>query len=199
MIDLINIDVINNLSNDKFLLEYHLNPQIQSSYRIKKIYHILWHIFHSFSVFYPEYPTEHQKNQLKNFLLKFKSNLNLFCTSCAGFKDNFIENYDLNMAVSCKNNLIQFFCDYHIYINTMVRKEIKNYNSSIYNITFIEERYKEKDYIYFIENKYNINFLKLFISDQLDDFFVKFNYVKTKIFLEKINFKIQITDFIDFD
>jgi len=54
-----------------------------SRIRVKKLYHLIWHILHSFSVMYPENPTEEQKNQVKDFISKIKTHLILFCSSCS--------------------------------------------------------------------------------------------------------------------
>ena len=74
---------------------------------IKKVYYLAWHIFHSFSVLYPENPTEEEQNDVKNFILNIKSNLKLFCSSCGGNnKDIFIDSYNIDNAVSSRDNLI---------------------------------------------------------------------------------------------
>ena len=151
----------------------------------------------SFSILYPELPTEEQKSDMKSFLLSLKTNLKLFCHSCGGNnKDTFIENSDIDFAVSSKDNLIQFFCDYHISVNTISRlnPELYNYNSDLYNKDFIINRYTKNDYIGFIETMYNINLFKLFQNRQLQSFFSNFTETLKKILSEKIyDFSINFT------
>lgn len=190
MTDIINLDVISYLSNDNYFLNIFLNPSVQAHYSIKKLYHLLWHIFHSFSILYPEVPNEKQQEQVKDFIINIKYNLKFICSSCSISKDNFIENYNLNHAVSSRDNLIQFFCDYHISINTNIRRQYNKYVSTIYNKEFIIDRYKTNDYISLIENKYNINLYKLFQTNELNTFFTKFNNIKDNILSETINYKI---------
>lgn len=190
MADIINLDVISYLSSDNYLNIY-LNSTIQGHFTSKKIYHLLWHIFHSFSVLYPENPNEIQQKQIKEFILNIKSNLKFICSSCSGIKDNFIQNYDLDLAVTSRDNLIQFFCDYHIHVNTNIRKQYNTYDSTIFNKEFIINRYINNDYISIIETKYDINLFNLFKTNQLDTFFTKFNDIKNNMYKEKITYKFQ--------
>jgi hypothetical protein len=173
--DIINKEIIDKTismhSNDKIF-----NYNVTSHVNHKKIYHIMWHILHSFSTQYPEIPTEDEKNRVKNFLSKFKQNMPFFCASCSNNKkDVFVQNYDLDLAVSSKINLVQFFCDYHIEINTKYRNSKEFYNPDIYNANFIINKYSDNSYSKFIESKYNINLFNLFINNDMDSFLTLFN------------------------
>lgn len=187
MSDIIDKELISHANNDKILIHLVKNLVI-NRFLIKKIYHILWHIFHSFSILYPEYPSEEQKNQIKTFILQIKDNLNLICSSCNNNKDQYLQNIDLDNAVSSRDNLIDFFCNYHIEINTKYRPQINSYDYSIYNKEYILNKYTKNDFITLIENKYNINLFNLFQSNNLDIFFNKFNDVKKQIYNEQYNF-----------
>lgn len=57
---LIDEDLISCAEND-FLLKYQIKSITLNKFLQKKIYHLLWHIFHSFSVMYPENPSEEEK------------------------------------------------------------------------------------------------------------------------------------------
>jgi len=191
--DSINNEIIENtvlmLSNDK-ITHYNLTNGIN----YKKIFHIMWHILHSFSIQYPDNPTEDEKNIVKDFILKIKKNMPFFCSTCGGNKkDIFIENSNLDLAVSSKINLIQFFCDYHIEINTKYRNTKEIYNSEIYNIEFIIDRYSDNYYSNYIESKYNVNLFFLFLNNKMDDFFTVFkNNIIKDILNEKFGVKIII-------
>lgn len=192
--DIINNEIIDNtvlmLSNDK-ITHYNLTNRINH----KKIFHIMWHILHSFSIQYPENPNEDEKNRVKLFIKQFKKNMPFFCSTCGGNKkDIFIENYDLDLAVSSKTNLIQFFCDYHIEINTKYRNSKEFYNQDIYNIDFIVNRYSDNYYSNYIENKYNVNLFTLFLNDKMDNFFTVFNTDIIKDIREE-KFGVKITIF----
>lgn len=158
---------------------------------LKKVYHILWHILHSFTINYPENPSEEQKIQLKHFLYDFKSNLTIICSSCNKDIDAFIQNSDIDYVVSSKLNLIQFFCNYHKQINLQYRSNINNYNENIYTVDFIIERYSKVNYIDYIENKYNINLLKLFNNNKIHLFFSEFKNVVQIILSEKYDFSFE--------
>ena len=190
MSDIIDKELISNANNDKLFINIVKNLVI-NRFLIKKIYHVLWHIFHSFSILYPEYPTEEQKNQMKTFILQIKPSLNLICSSCNNIKDQYLEKIDIELAVSSRNNLIDFFCNYHIEINLKYRPQINNYDYSIYNKEYILNKYTNNDFTTFIENKYNINLFKLFQLNQLDLFFTQFNNVKNIIHSEQYNFDFK--------
>ena len=161
----------------------------------KKIFHVLWHILHSFSVLYPETPNQEQRQLTKDLILNIKANLKITCTSCSNnVKDDFIENNNLDLAVSSKNTLIQFFCDYHVKINSEYRHQINKYDSSMYNIDYIINKYSQNDYVSLIENIYDINLFKLFETNQLNSFFVKFENVKKQIYSEKFTFNFNFMD-----
>ena len=141
-----------------------------------KIQHIAWHIFHSFSIMYPDEPTIEQQLMTKNFINKITTNLGIICSSCGGNKDNFISKYDIDLAVSSKTNIIQFFCDYHKYVNTTLRPQKHfSYEPDIYTTDFIIDRYTKNDYISLINTTYNINLVSLFQQNSMDDFFLLFH------------------------
>ncbi len=164
-----------------------------SRIRVKKLYHLIWHILHSFSVMYPENPTEEQKNQVKDFISKIKTHLILFCSSCSNNnkKDNFIESYDIESAISSKINLILFFCEYHKYINLNLRNYEYEYTPNIFDVNFIINRYTDNDYISYIEDKYNINLYKMFQDNIMFSFFGIFNTNTKKICLNE-NYEFEL-------
>ena len=190
MADLIDNELFLAAKNDTNLINSVKNIII-NRFLTKKIHHLLWHIFHSFSVLYPDFPDKIQQSEMKSFLLQIKSNLTLFCHSCNNIKDTFIEKTDLDIVVSSKNNLINFFREYHIFINTNLRFLNNNYDSSIFTNDFIIEKYIKNDFILLIETKYGINLYKLFLLNKLNLFFNKFNEIKQSIYKEKYNFKFD--------
>jgi hypothetical protein len=195
MSNIINSELITLANTDQSLISM-VKGLIINKFLHKKIFHVLWHIFHSFSVLYPETPNEEQKQITKEFLLNIKTKLNIICSTCSNnIKDDFIENINLDLAVSSKNNLIQFFCDYHIKINSQYRYQLNNYDSSIYNVEYILNKYNQNDYVSYIENIYDINLFKLFKSNQLNRFFIKFENVKKQIYSEKISFNFNFMDY----
>ena len=193
---LIDDDLINCANND-FLLKYQIKSITLNKFLQKKIYHLLWHIFHSFSVMYPDEPTEEEKFRTKNFINKITTHLSIICSSCSRNKDTFIENYDIDLAVSSKTNIIQFFSNYHKEVNIKYRPSIININAKyepdLYTTDFIIKRYMNDDYISFIESNYNLNLYKLFQSNTMGSFFQLF-YDFTKQFyrLEADKYDLQI-------
>ena len=175
---LIDEDLINCAEND-FLLKYQIKSITLNKFLQKKIHHLLWHIFHSFSVMYPETPSEEEKSRTKNFINKITTHLSIICSSCGGNKDTFIQNYNIDLAVSSKTNIIQFFCDYHKEVNIKYRSPLittnTKYEVDLYNTDFIIERYTKNDYISLIETTYNLNLYKNFQFNSMDSFFHLFH------------------------
>jgi hypothetical protein len=64
----------------------------------------------------------------------------------------------------------------------------------LYNIDYIINKYSQNDYVSLIENIYDINLFKLFETNQLNSFFVKFENVKKQIYSEKFNFNFNFMD-----
>ena len=165
---------LSNINNSFY--KQNVNNFILGMFSKTKIQHIAWHIFHSFSVIYPDTPTIEQQLMTKSFIKKITTNLGIICSSCSGNKDTFIANCDTDLAVSSKTNLIQFFCDYHKYVNTTLRPQKHfSYEPDIYTTEFIIDRYTKNDYISLIDGTYNINLFLMFQQNYMDDFFLLFH------------------------
>jgi len=191
---LIDTDLISYAEND-FLLKYQIKSITLNKFLQKKIHHLLWHIFHSFSVMYPETPSEEERIRTKNFINKITTHLSIICSSCSRNKDTFIQNYDIDLAVSSKTNLIQFFCDYHKEVNIKYRSPIvttnTKYQADLFTTDFIIERYTKNDYISFIETTYNLNLYKNFQLNSMDSFFQLFQSCAKEIYREADKYDLQ--------
>ena len=173
---LIEDDLIQLANNNNSFYKQNIKNFTLGMFLKTKIQHIAWHIFHSFSIMYPDEPTIEQQLMTKNFISKITTNLGIICSSCGGNKDTFIANYDTDLAVSSKTNIIQFFCDYHKYVNTTLRPQKHfSYEPDIYTTDFIIDRYTKNDYISLINTTYNINLVSLFQQNSMDDFFLLFH------------------------
>ena len=169
-------DLIQLSNNNNVFYKQYVKKFILGMFLKTKIQHIAWHIFHSFSIMYPDEPTTEQQLMTKIFINKITTNLGIICSSCSGNKDNFISKYDTDLAVSSKTSLIHFFCDYHKYVNTTLRPQKHfSYEPDIYTTDFIIDRYTKNDYISLINNTYNINLVSLFQQNSMDDFFLLFH------------------------
>ena len=193
---LIEDDLIQLSNNNNGFYKQNVKQFILGMFLKTKIQHVAWHIFHSFSILYPDEPTIEQQLMTKNFIKKITTNLGIICSSCSGKKDNFISTYDTDLAVSSKINLIYFFCDYHKHVNTTLRPQKHfSYEPGIYTTEFIIDRYTKNDYISLIDGTYNINLVSLFQQNSMDDFFPLFNKnVKEIIYYkEPNNYDFDIT------
>ena len=189
-------DNLINCANNDFLLKYQIKSITLNKFLQKKIYHLLWHIFHSFSVMYPENPSEEEKLRTKNFINKITTNLSIVCSSCSKNTDTFIQNYDIDLAVSSKINIIQFFSDYHKEVNIKYRPPIvltnTNYDADLFTTDFIIERYTKNDYISLIETTYNLNLYKNFQLNSMDIFFQLFQSCSKLIYKETDKYDLQL-------
>jgi hypothetical protein len=193
---LIEDDLIQLSNNNNSFYKQNIKNFTLGMFLKTKIQHIAWHIFHSFSIMYPDEPTEDEKLRTKNFINKITTNLGIICSSCSGNKDTFIAKYDIDLAVSSKTNLIQFFCDYHKYVNTTLRPQKHfSYEPDIYTTYFIIDRYTKNDYISLINTTYNINLVSLFQQNSMDDFFLLFHKNVKEIisYKEPNNYDFEIT------
>jgi hypothetical protein len=195
-VSLIEDDLIQLSNNNNSFYKQNVNNFILGMFLKTKIQHIAWHIFHSFSIMYPDEPTEDEQLRTKNFIKKITTNLGIICSSCSGNKDTFIAKYNTDLAVSSKTNLIQFFCDYHKNVNTTLRPQKHfSYEPDIYTTKFIIDRYTKNDYISLINTTYNINLVLLFQQNSMDDFFILFHKNVKEIisYKEPNNYDFEIT------
>jgi hypothetical protein len=193
---LIEDDLIQLSNNNNGFYKQNVKQFILGMFLKTKIQHIAWHIFHSFSILYPDEPTIEQQLMTKNFINKITTNLGIICSSCSGNKDTFIAKCDTDLAVSSKTNLINFFCDYHKYVNTTLRPQKHfSYEPDIYTTEFIIDRYTKNDYISFINTTHNINLFSLFQQNSMDDFFLLFHKNVKEIisYKEANNYDFEIT------
>ena len=174
---LINEDLIQLSNNNNSFYKQNVKNFILNMFLKTKIQHIAWHIFHSFSVMYPDEPTKEEQLRTKNFINKITTNLGIICSSCSSKnKDTFIANYDIDLAVSSKTNIIHFFCNYHKNVNITLRQQNHfSYEPDMYTNEFIIDRYTKNDYISLINDTYKINLFSLFQQNSMDDFFLLFH------------------------
>jgi hypothetical protein len=176
------------INNDLTLMSQYKRLLISNLVKTR-CHHIIWHSLHSFSTLYPENPSDNQKNNTKELLLKIKS-IMPFCMSCSNNQqDTFLENYNLELATSSSNELIICLIDYHKFINNTFVKN-KNYNDSLYTIDFIKNKYADNSYIQHIKQTYNISFLELISNNNVENFIISLRQNMQgfrKIIIDEIN------------
>ena len=160
----------NSINNDSTVIS-NFKRLLLSNIIKTRCYHVIWHLLHSFSTIYPENPSDNQKKNTKELLLKIKS-IMPFCMSCSNNNgDTFLENYNLELATSSSNELIICLIDYHKFINNTFVKN-NNYNDSLYTIDFIKNKYADNSYIEHIEQIYHISLLKLISNNNSENFII---------------------------
>ena len=192
---LIEDDLLLTSSTNNVFYKQNVNTFVLNIFLRTKIQHIAWHIFHSFSIMYPDEPTAEQQLMTKNFINKLTTNLGIVCSSCGRAKDRFISTYDIDLAVSSKLNLVEFFMKYHTHVNTTLRpqKHFK-YDPDLYTNEFVIDRYTQNDYISLIDATYNINLDLLFKNNAMNDFFTLFhkNVKEVILYKEPNNYNFEI-------
>ena len=172
------MDLIKNELNNLLTLSIHndniLRNQYKRSFKVnlikKRCQHLVWHLLHNLSVFYPENPSDEQKNNIKDHLIKIKKYMP-FCNTCSNNgADNFIESSDLNNIVSNKDNLINFIIDYHKFINVKFTS-YNNQDDTNYTIDYVKNKYSNGLYNEFFLKQYNIDIIQLF---ETNSSFLKF-------------------------
>lgn len=159
----------NSINNDSTIVS-NFKRLLLSNIIKTRCYNIIWHSLHSFSTIYPENPSDNQKKNTKELLLKIKS-IMPFCMSCSNNNgDTFLENYNLELATSSTNELIICLIDYHKFINNTFGKN-KNYDDSLYTIDFIKNKYADNSYTQYIKQTYHISLLEL-ISNNSENFII---------------------------
>ena len=160
----------NSINNDLTLMSQYKRLLISNLVKAR-CHNIIWHSLHSFSTIYPENPSDNQKKNTKELLLKIKS-IMPFCMSCSNnHQDTFLENYNLDLATSSHNELIICLIDYHKFINNTFVKN-KNYDDSLYTIDFIKNKYADNSYIQHIKQTYNISFLEQISNNNSENFII---------------------------
>ena len=148
-------------------------------YLSQNYYHImLWHMFHSFSVFYPDEPSDVLKVNTKLFLNSLKNMTG--CSGCGNNKnDVFVSNSDLDDVVGSKPKMISFFNDYHKYINVKILKKPDDYD--LFTNDYIIAKYAGNEFTRYFENKYSFNLLHFLNDGALNEETLKKKFATLKI------------------
>jgi hypothetical protein len=124
-----------------------------------------WRFLHFVSLGYPDYPTEIQKEQYKNFFYSIKYVLP--CRKCSEHYTENLNKYPLSDDIlSNKNKIINWVIDIHNEVNKINNKNIVNYDDAIkYHIVdYNEHKNIHKEYqIKKCKKKREPNLLFIFI------------------------------------
>lgn len=186
--------LINSIQDDNSVhekIKIRITPYILQ----KKSQHIIWNLLHSLSVLFPENPTDIQKENIKQLILNIKSYMP-FCTICSNNGlDNFVETSNLDIIINNKSELIKFLIDYHTFININLTKH-KNYDTSLFTIDYIYNKYSNGLYDQYLQQKYNISFLNIINCNV--DFNTYFKQVMTNLTfkiiqeINNLNYDIEV-------
>ena len=160
------LDILNKqINNNKFI-----DNQIYKLYSNLSYNHIIWILFHSFSVNLDENLLQNLtfKNNLiyliNNFyILKFKCIKN-----CGNSYKEFISNYNLSTdkIIESKYNLIIFFMDYHNYVSKKINKSDDD-NKYIYCYDEVIKLYTNNDFIVYFNEKFDVNITNILLEENI--------------------------------
>ena len=165
LLDIVNKGIKNNCS--------FINSVVYKLYLKLTYNHIIWILFHSFTVNFDEKLLENKifnknlKYLIENFaIFKFKCIRN-----CGNSYNEYLNNYNLSVdkIIESKYNLIIFFMNYHNYVNEKINKannylNVYNNNKYIYNYDEVIKLYTNNDFINYF-NKYEINVTNFLLEE----------------------------------
>jgi hypothetical protein len=72
--------------------------------------------------------------------------------------------YDLDLAVSCKTEMVKYFIEYHKFINSNIPNKI--YNGEPFTIDYVINKYTNQDYSNYFKQVHDFNIEELMTSDK---------------------------------
>jgi hypothetical protein len=207
-------EIIKNQMISSFETNVALRFQYKSLFRIYYVqnikYHIMWLFFHSFSFAYPEFPSEEYKIETANFLANIIPKNLTGCGSCQNDYKIFIEKLNIYRVISSKQELSSFFVDLHNFINAkkfeqnskvninnnydiLINSKQQNTSPILCEYNDVKYKYEQTDYIFLLEEKYNINMFKLIESKNLSEFFNLLNNFNFQEDTNTFNITINIS------
>ena len=120
-----------------------------------KYYELYWFVLHTYSLMYPEKPTECQRNACKALLGRLAQPKSFKCDTCRIHYKEFLDDFDIEDIVSSRTRLKMFFIDLH---NTISRKLGKE----TWSVRMVEDKYSDHT---LISDKINVS--QLFTENKI--------------------------------
>lgn len=155
-----------------------------------KMHHYCWHLLHSFSVYYPDCPDENQIISTKLFLKNIHKYFS-YCGQCSSLNlIDFYNRYNIDEFIINKENLIEFFNEFHKFINLSIKP--LSYDPKIYTSEFIVNRYINNNFIDYFNTKYDFNLFDLIFENNHDKIKTSLFFLQKKIFSESLNYDFKL-------
>lgn len=81
-----------------------------------------WNFFHTISTMYPDKPSDLDKNMASTFMSKIDKILP--CKKCAKHYQQNFRSFKIRNALNSKNDFIEWFVDFHNYVNMALNKKM---------------------------------------------------------------------------
>ena len=122
-----------------------------------------WKCLHLISFYYPDNPDNNKKMSIRKLLSKMGKD-GLKCRNCTNHFRNYISNKNIEIIVTNKNNLVNFFIDLHNNVNRMNGK-IEYKKEEVYELYKDLEKISNE-----LEEKYELNINNLLITNKINEF-----------------------------
>lgn len=176
--NLIYTEVSANLKNDDRILT-NIKNNINQFFKKNLYYNVVWHLFHSFSVFYD--PRAVDKTDIYFFMNNIKKSVT-GCSSCSTDDSYFIIN-NMEEVISSSQTMVEWFVNLHNIINI---KKNKKFGNEIFRTDWtaqeVIDKYQQTDYKSILFNQYGID------MNMLSTFYTELNRIKTIINSDKTEY-----------
>ena len=173
-------EVANNLNIDEKIIsaiKYNINQQFKKNL----YYNIVWHFFHSFSVFYTANGIEwkDKKTDLYSFMNNIKKSV-VGCTSCLTDDSHFLIN-NMDEVISSNQTMVEWFVQLHNTVNMKKNEKLGIDIRTDWTAQEVIDKYKQTDYVSFLNEKYKIDMDSLLKNNTLSTFYDELAIVRNTI------------------
>ena len=184
-------EVSKNLSSDE-TINSAIKYNITQSFKKNLYYNVVWHFFHSFSVFYTASGIEYKDKRadLYSFMNNVKKSV-VGCSSCLSDDSHFIIN-NMDEVISSTQTMVDWFVNLHNTVNMKKNeKSGANYRTDWTGQEVID-KYTRTDYTSFLFKTYNIDMDSLLKNNMLSTFYDELVKVRNII-------NSDTTEYVGFD
>jgi hypothetical protein len=173
-------EVSKNLNTDEKITAA-IKYNITQSFKKNLYYNIVWHFFHSFSVFYTASGIEwkDKKADLYSFMNNIKKTV-VGCSSCLTDDSHFLIN-NMDEVISSNQTMVEWFVQLHNTVNMKKNEKLGTDIRTDWTAQEVIDKYKQTDYVSFLNEKYKIDMDSLLKNNKLSTFYDELAIVRNTI------------------
>ena len=111
-----------------------------------KFWNTYWKILHTMTYYYPNNPSQYNKNDLLK-LIKFMKTGGLPCEICTKHFNQYTQKNNINYSINSRNSLFKYFVDLHNDVNIRNRKKTISYKQALSIYKNTHDEIKKKFYV----------------------------------------------------